>query len=176
MITFLLLLFLASLAALAFLSLLWLAFGFLKYKRQRSIPRPLVTTTLIVVLVSVATYVYPFRPTMLRGRQIRTFANMQVIRAFLDDQFESHGQYPQDLDSVFQAKQRSVPQDGWESQYLYDSRGDSYILVGLGSDGKKDGSDYWRLRESVSQSESVAREWKADQVASDIGWHRQAGK
>ncbi len=173
---FLLSVFPLSLAALVLLLLLWLVFGILKYRRGRSIPRPLVITTFITVLIALASYIWPFRPFVLRGRQVRTLANMQVIRAYLDEHFESHGQYPNDLSAAIPEGKGSIPLDGWDTRYIYESRQSSYVLVGLGSDREKDGSDYWFLRDTISESENVAGEWRTDQVASDNGWHRQAGK
>ena len=173
---FLLSLFPLSLAVLALLLLLWLVFGILKYRRGRPIPRPLVIATLVTVVIALASYIWPFRPFVLRGRQVRTLANMQVIRAYLDQHYESHGQYPNDLSAVIPQGKEPVLFDGWGTRYFFESRQSSYVLVGLGSDRRKDGSDYWFLRDSIPQSENVAGEWRTDQVASDIGWHRQAGK
>ena len=173
---FLLSLFPLSLAALALLLLLWLVFAILKYRRGRLIPRPLVKATLFTVVIALASYIWPFRPFVLRGRQVRTLANMQVIRAYLEDHYESYRQYPNDLNAAIPEGKESILLDGWDARYFYESRQSSYVLVGLGSDKKKDGSDYWLLRETISESENVAGEWRTDQVASDKGWHRQAGK
>ncbi len=57
---------------------------------------------------------------------------------------------------MFEEFGRAELLDGWGYEYLYQSKGDSYILVGLGSDHEPDGIDNWALRESGKDLMSVS--------------------
>ena len=175
--TFLVFLFPVSIVILGVLGIFWLVFGILWIMRKRPMPKRLAVSTAIVLFVSIVSYIYPFRPTLLRSRQVRTLADMQFLRRVISKYQVCHGEYPGNLEVAFvETKKPPVMVDAWGTRFIYESHGSSYILASLGSDGVPDVPDLWEMRAASHNAESVAGEWKADQIASDLGWHRQAGK
>lgn len=65
--------------------------------------------------------------------------------------------------------------DRWGNAIHYESKGDRYVLVSFGRDGKPDGVDYWRLREQNTYRR-VCGDLDADYVVSDRGSHQGCGK
>ncbi len=102
---------------------------------------------------------------------------MNTIATLLKQYKEEHGEYPPELRVAIPEKYPPrILADGFGLPFLYQSRGDAFILVSLGKNGSPDGIDYWELRESSAPMERVAGQFRADQVLSDRGWHREAGK
>jgi hypothetical protein len=64
-------------------------------------------------------------------------------------------------------------------QIRNESRGQSFVLVSYGRDGRSDHLDYWHLRElndNSPRARNICFAWDADQVMSDRGFHRCCGK
>ncbi len=170
-------LFPVSVVILSVLGVCCLLSGILWLRVKRSVPGNLVTATGIMLVVTIATYVYPFRPTLLRSRQVRTLADMDIVRSVLAEYRAAHGEYPDDLETAFlEARRTPILTDAWGTRLVYESRGASYVLASLGADRRPDTPDFWEIRRNARGAVSVAGQWKADQVASDLGWHRRAGK
>lgn len=169
-------LFLAIYSSVAVLLLVWVVFGVLFLVRRTKPPRNLIYLTVIAGTAAVAAYELSIRPAMLRARQVRSLADMQSIERWLEDYRKVNGHFPDNLGSALESSPYLYSRDGWGNPFFYESRGDGFILVSLGSDGKQDGSDYWQLRNANAPSTSVRGVWSADQVLSDNGWHREAGK
>lgn len=171
-----LLIFPSCVLVLAVLLLIWVAQWALYVTKSRPISKALVYSIIAFTLIAIATYIYPTRPFILRGRQVQSLGNMQIIRSLLSKYKDTHGQYPDQLAPAFEGQPYSVLLNGWGNSFVYETRAEGYLLIGLGSDGKQDHLDYWRLRKPDTPCVSVQGIWAAGQVASDIGWHQEAGK
>ncbi len=122
-------------------------------------------------------------PGVLRAKQVRSLADMQIIWHHVEEHRERTGAYPRALHEVIPGRLAAVlAADGWGGRWLYESDGDRFVLVSYGKDRKPDGTDYWALRESGPTADQdweaarIAGLWNADQVVSDRGWLREAGK
>lgn len=131
----------------------------------------------VLVVLAVVVYLWQIRPALYRGRQICSCANMITVASFLKEHRESTGAYPQRLQDAIPSKHLPVfLNDGFDTPLLYETRDDGFVLVSLGADRQPDGLDYWGLRDASAPAERVAGLFNADQVLSDHGWHREAGK
>ena len=139
--------------------------------------RWILTVATVLLILAGTVYIFQLRPAMLRSRQVRSLADMNAIARYLDDYQNVHKAYPTTLHEALPEKYiPSLLKDGFGGHYLYESRPDGFILVSFGSGRKPDGLDYWNLRNSSELVIRVAGEFSADQVISDKGWHREAGK
>jgi len=130
------------------------------------------------VIVGVNVYLF-----LLRGRQVRTYADMRTIVNYLDQYSGSHGRFPTQLSLALPSDLRSYfGADAWGHPYFYEAHTDSFVLVSFGRDGKPDVTDYWSYRQTAPTyrqdptSANVACLYDADQIVSDRGWHQAAGK
>jgi hypothetical protein len=112
-----------------------------------------------------------------RSQQVRTLADMNYLAHFLVDYRKNHGTFPKRLRTALpQERIPTLLSDGFGFALYYETKPDAFILVSFGARGKPDGIDYWALRNSPEPMKSVAGNFSADQVLSDKGWHREAGK
>jgi type II secretory pathway pseudopilin PulG len=132
----------------------------------------LALTALVAVL-----YFWQVRPAVGRSRQVRSLADMQTIGRCLDQYKKDHGAYPESLEPAISAySPNPFSRDGFGGPYFYETRDGGFILVSFGAGSKPDGIDYWSLRNDAASVERVAGQFSADQVLSDRGWLREAGK
>ena len=158
------------------LLLAWGAFLLRLVIWKRRVPSCLMSATPFVLLLAFAIYLWPVRPWMLRAKQVRSFSNMALAAHYLHKYKTLSGNYPTDLSTALPEKARSILVDAWGYPLRYYSTGSAFILVSVGKDGKPDFADYWALRSAVQPRSIVSGSWSADQVVSDLGWHRSAGK
>lgn len=112
-----------------------------------------------------------------RSQQVRTLADMNYVAHYLKDYRKNHGTFPRHLRAAL--PQKHIPTlltDGFGFALHYETESDTFILVSFGARGRPDGINYWALRNSPEPMKSVAGDFSADQVLSDKGWHREAGK
>lgn len=115
-------------------------------------------------------------------KQIRNLDLFRLYAACLNEYYQAHGTFPCSLsDATAGTKWLEVSRqsDVWGFPVHYESRGEAYILVSFGRDGRSEALDWWRLRELNDQSlegRNTCFSWSADQVASDRGFHRCCGK
>ena len=139
--------------------------------------RLLGTTLVLLVLAAALYYFLVIRPALNRAHQVRSLADMNTIAALLREYKEENGEYPADLrEAIPDRYSPRILADGFNIPFYFESRDGGFILVSFGKDRKPDGTDYWALRDSSAPMESVAGDFGADQVLSDHGWHREAGK
>lgn len=145
---------------------------------------PLWTGLLFVlaVLLAVAAIFYFgwLRPVLLKGRQIGNHAHLQGLDACLREYVQLHGQYPRQLIEALPPERRTPESttDNWGHPFHYSSDGATFLLVSHGRDGKPDGSDYAALRAAGPYPPDglICGKNDADEVMSDLGWHRACGK
>jgi hypothetical protein len=171
---FLLLLFPLSILAMAGALIATLFQLWRRRKIKPQISRELYWLFGISAIIGLISWFGAMQPFLWRGKQITTFANMQSITMYLEDYHNSHGDFPDHFSDAL-PNDSLLKRDGWSQEYHYEHRPGAFILVSFGSDGKSDGIDYWALREQ-RQEKGVQRDYKADQVVSDRGWHRVGGK
>jgi hypothetical protein len=93
-------LFLASLRMLAALAVGWLVVG-VQWLRGRLRPSgTLAWITLASAFVAVGTYGYPVCPTLLRSKQVRRHADMQVLKLHVEEFRTANGVYPSSLEEL----------------------------------------------------------------------------
>lgn len=136
-----------------------------------------ITVLLLGALGSVG-YSVMLRPRLLTGRQVRNHAQCQVVEARLRQAFESNGRYPITLAEVGRSHGEDHSIDSWGHSLFYQSDGSTFLLVSYGRDGRPDGSDYLALREQGDHpgGYNTCGNFDADEVMSDLGWHRLCGK
>lgn len=136
--------------------------------------------TVLVVGSAAAIYGGIVRPRLLGARQVYNHARCQGIDACVRQYFETAGRFPLTLGEAVPQALRAGDQvlDGWGHEFLYKSDGKTFLLVSYGRDGKSDGSDYLALRASGNHppGDSICGQYDADEVMSDVGWHRLCGK
>ena len=143
----------------------------------KTLAKWLLRITVVLVVLAAALYFLQIRPTLNRAHQVRSLADMNTIAALLREYRDQHGEYPADLREALPDRYSSrILADGFNTPFHFESRDGGFILVSFGKDGKPDGTNYWLLRDSSAPMESVAGDFSADQVLSDHGWHREAGK
>jgi len=136
----------------------------------------------VLLLVALATggYWAMLRPRLLTGRQIRNHADCQAVDAYLRQYFESNRRYPAQLADALRPHPRGLDllTDTWGHPLLYESDGTMFLLVSYGRDGRPDGSDYRVLRAlgDLPNGWNICGNYDADEVMSDLGWHRLCGK
>ena len=131
-----------------------------------------------VLLLSSVCYAFVIRPFNLHGRQITDLVLCRDYVQFIVEYHEAHGQYPPTLLAAVQHdrfEQFGSLRNAWGHPLEYQSDGSTFLLVSLGRDGKRDGSDYSALRANKAWAK-VCGDWNADQVFSDQGEHRICGK
>ena len=134
-------------------------------------------TILALTALVVVVYFWQVRPAVGRSRQVRSLADMQTIGRCVDQYKKDHGVYPESLNLAIAAySSNTFSRDGFGGPYFYEARDGGFILVSFGAGGKPDGIDYWSLRNEAAPMERVAGDFSADQVLSDRGWIREAGK
>jgi hypothetical protein len=175
------LLLLALLLALLILS--WFGFLLRFAIRGTPVPRSLLYATPVALCLAAGAYVGFVRPLALRGRQVSALADMQSIARFVETYKDERGQYPRALSEALPGKWRDVAKrDPWGAPFYFESDGTYYVLVSRGKDRSADFADYRHIRDASPTCEQdwhacdVRGLWNADQIRSDRGWHRQAGK
>jgi hypothetical protein len=116
-------------------------------------------------------------------QQINNLETFKGYRECLDRFREKAGRFPARFEEIRDCDIRysSVPfgMDWWRNPVTYQSDGVRFVLVSLGRDGKADGLDPWKLRENNNHDSAVRRTCghpDADQVMSDLGFHRACFK
>lgn len=143
----------------------------------------LLSSTVVAVAGFTATWFMLVRPLMLRGRQVRTCADIQAFSGFVEKYKEAHGYYPRQLNEALPEKlARYANRDVWGAPFHYESDGTFFVLASLGRDRRPDFADFRHVRDVAPTADrdwsacDVRGVWNADQIRSDRGWHRQAGK
>ena len=122
------------------------------------------------------------RRQLLGVKQIRNLELFRLSATTLDEYYKAHGSFPCILSDATSAARWKVVRDGddyWDFPVRYESRGQSFVLVSYGRDGRSDHLDYWHLRElndNSPRARNICFAWDADQVMSDRGFHRCCGK
>ncbi|ANM31059.1 hypothetical protein ABI59_17975 [Acidobacteria bacterium Mor1] len=154
-------------------------------RRQRStlrwLPRRLLRPFLVIAACLAVIFIsvnWALRNQSRLDIQHRNTAVMDGYRKALEKHLEKSGAYPASL-AELPPLRRNVWQgqdvDDWGETLHYESDSTRYVLVSYGSDFKPDGHDYWALRNGHAPdtpAEDICRDWPADQIASDLGWHR----
>jgi len=150
---------------------------------SRVTPNKTVIVSLIAFLGAAALLGAFCRYSWLCGEQIGTYTDMVACAEYLKEHHERNGEYPSSfLDAMPPELRDGFRSDRWGAPYVYESSPDGYILVSLGRDGKRDGLDYWGVRDGPVWSDgptnpgavNILGQYDADQVVSDRGWHRHA--
>ena len=112
--------------------------------------------------------------------QINNLEAFKIYLECLQEQRRQLGAYPDSLNDIgecFQYVDVLNGKDWWGNPLRYESRGASFILVSYGRDGDPEKIEPWSLREEGSDSLSTTcGDPNADQVASDLGFHRACTK
>lgn len=137
-------------------------------------------TALVVLGIALAIAGFLFVQSFL---QVANHDRCSDIQARVEDYREANGHYPPDLSSFSWWARR----DMWGRRVFYERRGDGYILVSFGRDGKPDGTDYWELRMRLDESGhyyasslrnheyNICGDYDRDEVLSDAGWIQVCG-
>jgi hypothetical protein len=109
--------------------------------------------------------------------------NLETFKSYghcLQESRARDGVYPNALDDIrgcFQYINVSVGTDWWGNPVQYQSDGTKFVLISFGRDGKPDGLDPWNLRErNDTPAPMTCGNPDADQVMSDLGFHRACFK
>jgi len=119
-------------------------------------------------------YAYWLWPILMRGKQAGTLWDLQRIEEKLKKVQIETGRYPLDLSRI--TTDLGMPTDRWGRPWVYLSDGEMFVLVSLGTDGRPDGTNYLGMRAEDGPVENFCPDVNADQVVSDLGWHRRCGK
>ena len=114
--------------------------------------------------------------------QIRNLQHMHWTLAAVNEHFAAEGQYPETLGALHDPELgngRSVRSDYWGHPWIYQRRGDAFLLISAGKDHRLDRPSYWPLYDSVSDTGVIERACGSvdlDLVGSDLGILKGCGK
>ena len=166
------------------LSALWVLVARLTGMRQsqaRPFPKWIGVWLAAGIVVVAASYFLSIRPFVLRGKQVRTCADVRSIATIVEQFKEDNGRYPRDLSEVLiRPHWADLQQDVWGHKILYQAEANSFIVASFGRDGRPD-RDYLtppvaEFHRKPDEWADVRGLWSADTVVTDAGWYAEACK
>ena len=129
---------------------------------------------LLVVVGVTSAYALVYRPLAIRGKQVHTLLRMEAIERDLHGFYEREHKYPRVLTAIPPGHEPTLDYFGYP--FLYLSDGTEFVLVGLGSDGRPDGTNYLAARAAGGTVAGDCVDSRTDLIVSDLEWHRRCGK